>query len=367
MTGSVFGHIFRVMTFGESHGPAMGAVVDGCPPGLEIDESLVQNDLDRRRPGQSAATTSRYEPDAVEILSGVFSGKTTGTPLAMLIKNRDADSSAYDDLKDLFRPGHGDLTYFLKYGVRDHRGGGRASGRETAARVAAGAVARKLLAGLGVSVRGCTVQVGSVTARDRDFSEAERNPLRCPDAEAAETMMVLVQEVREEGDSIGGVIEVVASGVPAGLGEPVFGKLDAVIGGAMMSIGAVKGVEIGDGFECASRRGSENSDPFYAEEDGKVRSRFNRSGGVLAGISTGEDLRVRLAVKPMASIAGEQETIDKHGRKTAVRVKGRHDPCLCPRIVPVAEAMMCLVLADALLLQRGKTGEAGPVSLPCKE
>ncbi|MFO8056637.1 MAG: chorismate synthase [bacterium] len=361
MTGSVFGHIFRVMTFGESHGPAVGAVVDGCPPGVELDESVIQKDLDRRRPGQSEATTARDEPDAVEILSGVINGYTTGTPLALLIRNRDADPSAYDELKDRFRPGHGDLTYFLKYGIRDHRGGGRASGRETAARVAAGAVARRLLSGFGVSVRGATVQVGSVMARDRDYAESERNPLRCPDAEAAETMTVLLREVREEGDSVGGVVEVTASGVPAGLGEPVFGKLDALLAGAMMSIGAVKGVEIGDGFECASRRGSENSDPLYKDAEGKVRSRHNRGGGVLAGISTGEDLRVRLAVKPMASISKEQETVDVEGNKTTVQVRGRHDPCLCPRIVPVAEAMMCLVLADALFHQRAVTGTAGPV------
>ncbi len=364
MKGNIFGHMFRVMTFGESHGLAIGAVVDGCPPGIELDRAMIQKDLDRRRPGQSDATTSRDEPDTVEILSGVFSGRTTGTPLALLIRNRDADSSDYDDLKDVFRPGHGDLTYFLKYGIRDHRGGGRASGRETAARVAAGAVARKLLAGFGVSVRGATVQVGSVTARDRDFAESERNPLRCPDAEAAEMMMVLVQEVREEGDSVGGVIEVVAGGAPAGLGEPVFGKLDAALAGALMSIGAVKGVEIGDGFECASRRGTENSDPLYKDAEGRVRSRHNRAGGVLAGISTGEELRVRLAIKPMASISRKQDTVDTEGNATTVRISGRHDPCLCPRVVPVAEAMTCLVLADALLLQRGRTGTGGAVSYP---
>jgi chorismate synthase len=360
MAGSIFGTAFKVATFGESHGPALGAVIDGCPPGIGLDRTTIQRDLDRRRPGQSEASTPRSEADQVEILSGVFEGQTTGTPIALLVRNRDADSAAYDHLRLLFRPGHGDLTYFQKYGLRDHRGGGRASGRETAGRVAAGAVARALLKDFGVRVYGGTVQVGTIIAPKRDWDEVEKNPARAPDAEAGETMLALIREARETGDSVGGVVEVVAQGVPAGLGEPVFMKLDALIAGALMSIGGVKGVEIGDGFAVASRRGSENSDPILIDRDGKVRTSQNRAGGVLAGISTGEDIVARVAVKPTSSIAREQPTVSSAGAPAKVCVKGRHDPCLCPRIVPVAEAMLLLVLADLLLLQRGKTGEAGP-------
>jgi chorismate synthase len=327
---------------------------------MPLDRELIQRDLDRRRPGQSEVTTSRTEPDRVEIMSGVFEGRTTGTPIGLLIRNRDADPSAYDKLKDVFRPGHADLTYFQKYGIRDHRGGGRASGRETAARVAAGAVARAVLAGHGIKVMAYTVQVGNVTASARDLDEMDSNPLRCPDAGAAKEMVKLVAECREAGDSVGGMVEVVAKGVPAGLGEPVFDKLDAEIAAALMSIGAVKGVEIGDGVAVASRRGGENSDPLEKGADGAVRSRSNRAGGILGGISTGEEIAARIAVKPTSSIAMEQETVNKRGRKETVQVGGRHDPCLCPRIAPVAEAMMCLVLCDMLLQQRAKTGEAGP-------
>jgi len=353
------------MTFGESHGPALGAVIDGCPPGLSLDQALLQQDLDRRRPGQSGVTTPRSEPDRVEVLSGLFEGKTTGTPIAMVIYNQDADPAAYDHLREVFRPGHGDLAYFLKYGTRDHRGGGRASGRETAARVAAGAVARAFLAEHGVRVIAGTIQVGSVVARSRDWDEVERNVMRAPESEAAELMEALVNELKEEGDSAGGVIEVLARGVPAGLGEPVFGKLDADLAGALMSIGAVKGVEIGDGFETASRRGSENADPIFSDGEGKVRTRFNRAGGILAGISTGEDIIARIAVKPTSSIGLEQQTIDRQGRSAPLEIRGRHDPCLCPRIVPVAEAMVLIVLADHLLAQRAKTGIPGPAgSLP---
>jgi len=297
----------------------------------------------------------------VEVLSGIFENKTTGTPIGLLIRNRDADPSAYNHLKDLFRPGHADLTYFLKYGIRDHRGGGRASGRETAARVAAGAVARAVLGEFGVLVRAWTVKVGEVEASARYPKEAERNALRCPDAEAAQRMLGLVQKVIESGDSVGGVVEVSAIGVPAGLGEPVFGKLDAEIASALMSIGSVKGVEIGDGFATASRRGSENSDPFERDADGSIKSRHNRAGGILGGISTGEEILARIAIKPTSSIAREQETVDHKGQPATVKITGRHDPCLCPRIVPVAEAMMCLVLCDHLLAQRARAGVPGPV------
>ncbi|HUT54445.1 MAG TPA: chorismate synthase, partial [bacterium] len=303
---------------------------------------------------------ARAETDQVEILSGVFAGKATGTPIALLIMNRGHDPSAYDQIKDKFRPGHADLTYLLKYGIRDHRGGGRASGRETAARVAAGAVARAVLAPFNVSVRGATIQVGKIRATARDISEIEKNPLRCPDAKAAKKMLALVEAAKKAGDSVGGVVEVIAHGVPAGLGEPVFDKLDAMIAGALMSIGAVKGVEIGDGFAVAGRRGSQNSDPFELGGDGRVRSRNNRGGGILGGISTGEPIVARIAVKPTSSIAMEQDTIDIRGKKSGISVQGRHDPCLCPRIVPVAEAMMLLVICDQLLIQRARTGKPGP-------
>lgn len=361
MMGSVFGRVFQVATFGESHGPALGAVIDGCPPGVLLSREMIQRDLDRRRPGRSEVTSPRSESDEVEILSGVFEDKTTGTAIGLLVRNRDADPSAYEELKNLFRPGHADLTYYLKYGRRDHRGGGRASGRETAARVAAGAVARAVLTEFGVEVVAGTVQVGGISAAARDFSAIETNPLRCPDPAAAEQMFKLVKECRERGDSVGGVVEVVARGVPAGLGEPVFGKLDAELASALMGIGAVKGVEIGDGFAVASRRGSENQDPLEVDGEGRVRSSRNRAGGILGGISTGEPIVVRLAVKPTSSIALPQETVNLSGQPATLRVTGRHDPCLCPRIAPVAEAMVCLVLADQLLLQRAKTGRPGPL------
>lgn len=360
MAGNIWGRIFQVTTFGESHGPSLGAVVDGCPPGIKIDGDLIQRDLDRRRPGQSEVSTARSESDRVEILSGVFNGVSTGTPIGLLIRNRDADPSAYNGLKDIFRPGHADLTYHLKFGVRDHRGGGRASGRETAARVAAGAVARAVLGEHGIQVTAWTVQVGIIKAGSRDPREADRNPLRCPDVQAAKKMEALIRECREAGDTVGGVVEVRASGAPAGLGEPVFGKLDAELAAALMSIGGVKGVEIGDGFQTVSRKGSDNSDPIGLDEGGRVKTGFNRAGGILGGISTGETIIARIAVKPTSSIGLKQETIDLYGKETTLEVGGRHDPCLCPRIAPVAEAMMCLVLADHLLIQRARTGGIGP-------
>jgi len=361
VSGNSFGTLFRVTTFGESHGPALGVVVDGCPPGIALSADDVQKDLDRRRPGRSEVSTSRQEADRVEILSGLFEGKTLGTPIAMLIRNRDADPSAYGRLREVFRPGHADLTWFLKHGLRDHRGGGRASGRETAARVAAGAVARRVLATFGCAVSAWTVQVGMVRAETRDPRAAEMNPLMCPDAKAAEKMLALIEEYKKEGDSVGGVVEVRASGVPAGLGEPVFDKLDARLASALMGIGGIKGVEIGDGFEVAQRRGSENSDPLVPAPGGGTRTSCNRAGGILGGISTGETVIARIAVKPTSSINLEQDTVDLKGRETTIKVGGRHDPCLCPRVAPVAEAMTCLVLCDLLLIQRGRTGSPGPV------
>ncbi len=355
MSGNSFGVLFRVASFGESHGPALGAVLDGCPPGIELEPAIIQKELDRRRPAQSEVATSRAETDQVEILSGVFEGRTTGTPIALLIKNLDADPSAYENLRNVFRPGHADYTYLQKYGIRDHRGGGRASGRETAARVAAGAVAKQVLRGFGVSVRAATVQVGEIQAREFDENAMDDNPLRCPDRGAAEKMLELVLKAREEGDSLGGIVEVRAKGVPAGLGEPVFGKLDAELASALMGIGAVKGVEIGDGFLVAERRGTENLDPFI-NEGGRIHTRYNRAGGILGGISTGEDIILRVAVKPTSSIPREQESVDQAGRDTKIRIKGRHDPCICPRLVPVAEAMVALVLCDQILRHRGQCG-----------
>jgi len=359
MSGNSFGRLFTVTTFGESHGPALGAVVDGCPPGIPLTREAIQHDLDRRRPGQSEATTARAEPDQVEILSGVFEGLTTGAPIGLLIRNQDHRSDDYRDLKEVFRPGHADLTYFLKYGLRDHRGGGRASGRETVARVAAGAVARAVLAGFGVEVLGYTRQVGTIVALGFVAEEIERNPLRCPDPEAAEAMLALVRECKESGDSVGGMVEVLAEGVPAGLGEPVFGKLDAELASGLMGIGGVKGVEIGAGSMAASMRGSEYSDALERGPEG-ICSHHNRAGGILGGISTGETIVARVAIKPTSSIAREQQTVNQRGETTMLRLSGRHDPCLCPRIVPVAEAMLALVLCDHLLLQRARTGIPGP-------
>jgi chorismate synthase len=361
MSGNTWGRFFKVTTFGESHGPAIGAIIDGCPPGVKITREDIQTDLDKRRPGQSDMTTSRSESDQVEILSGIMDDTTTGTPIGLLIRNKDAKSSSYDHLKELFRPGHADLSYFLKYGIREHRGGGRSSGRETASRVAAGAIARIILKDIGVKVYGSTIQIGHIIAKERDMKVRDENLVRCPDKKAAVEMEALVRECGENGDSVGGMVEIIAEGVPGGLGDPVFDKLDAEIAKAMMSIGAVKAVEIGKGQEVASTKGSEMSDPFVIGEDGKIRSKYNHCGGILGGISTGDPIYVRIAVKPTASISIEQDTVDISGEKQIVKVKGRHDPCICPRIVPVAESMMCILLLDNVLSQRGKTGEAGSI------
>ncbi|HET7903690.1 MAG TPA: chorismate synthase [Candidatus Eisenbacteria bacterium] len=344
---SVFGKLLTLTTFGESHGPAVGVVLDGCPPGLPLDAALVQRDLDRRRPGQSAVTTQRREPDTVEIVSGVFEGVTTGASIAMIVRSLDARSQDYAALRDLFRPGHADHTYLAKYGIRDYRGSGRSSGRETVARVAAGAVARALLSVAGVAVRGGTVQVGALIAGARDWESAESNPVRCPDPAVAPAMERAILEARERGDSLGGVVEVVAEGVPAGWGDPVFDKLDATLAHGLMSIGAVKGFEVGDGFAAARLCGSEMNDKMSP-----AGFETNHAGGILGGISTGQPIVVRLAVKPPSSIAIPQKTVDREGAVRDFAITGRHDPCLCPRVVPVAEAMTCLVLADHWLRQR---------------
>lgn len=346
MSFNSFGRVFRVTTFGESHGPAIGAVVEGVWPGIAFDESIIQTELDRRRPGQGGISSSRDEPDRVEVLSGIFDGKTTGAPICLLIRNTDACPDEYREIRDVFRPGHADFTWFAKYGVRDYRGGGRSSGRETVARVAAGAIARCMLKELGVEIRGYVIEAAGVQAKKRDLSVVETNPLRCPDPEAAEEMSRLIEAALADGDSVGGVVEVVADGVPAGLGDPVFEKLDAMIAAAMMSIGGVKGVEIGEGFMAARMRGSEFNDPI-----GPDGFESNHAGGILGGISNGAPIVVRIAVKPTPSISKPQRTIDEYRQPRVIRVHGRHDACLCPRIVPVAEAMLAIVLIDAHLVQ----------------
>ncbi len=351
MAGNSFGQLFRVTTWGESHGEAVGVVIDGCPAGLELCAEDIQHDLDRRRPGQSTLTTSRQEPDRVEILSGLFRGQTMGTPLALWVENRDVDSEKYRELEEVFRPAHADYAYWVKYGLRDHRGGGRASARETVGRVAAGAVAKKLLSLEGLRILGYTWQVGEVQAQRFDAEEIEKNPLRCPDGEQAAQMAQLILKLKGQGDSIGGIVGVTATGVPPGLGEPVFDKLDADLAKALMSIGGVKGVEIGAGFGAGILRGSQNND-LFCHREGSLSMRGNQAGGVLGGISTGQELVLRLAVKPTPSIALPQKTVDRQGREQTLRIRGRHDPCLCPRIVPVAEAMVAVVLADHLLRQR---------------
>lgn len=347
MAGNTFGKIFRVTTWGESHGSALGAVIDGCPPGLELDVTDIQYDLEKRRPGKGGGESPRREPDQVEILSGVFEGLTTGTPISLIIYNKDAQSKAYDHLQDIFRPGHGDLTYLKKYGIRDHRGGGRASARETAARVAAGAVARKVLAENDISVIAYTVALGDVSTSRRNMKDITKNRLYCPDMATAVLMEEFINTVRKKGDSLGGVVEIKATGCPVGLGEPVFDKLDAVLAQALMSIGAVKGVEIGAGFRAAELLGSENNDAITPKG-----YRTNNAGGILAGISNGDPIIVRAAVKPIPSISLEQDTMNLDNEPVKIKVGGRHDISAIPRIVPVCEAMVCLALADHLLRQK---------------
>ncbi len=346
MPGNTFGLLFRVTTFGESHGPALGAVVDGCPPGLSLDEAYIQEELDKRRPGKGLGESPRKEPDRVAILSGVFEGKTTGCPITLVVYNKDARPSAYEPLKDLFRPGHGDCTYLWKYGLRDWRGGGRSSGRETVARVAAGAVAKRLLEEWNIEVLAYTVALGGVKAEKRDLSVIHENRFFCPDPEAAQRMEERIREIRARGDSVGGVVEILARGVPAGLGEPVFDKLDADLAKALMSIGAVKGVEIGAGFAAAEMLGSEHNDEITPQG-----FKTNNAGGILAGISNGDEIICRVAVKPIPSIGKEQETITARGEPAKIKVGGRHDASAIPRIVPVCQAMVRLVLADHLLRQ----------------
>lgn len=358
MSHNTFGHLFRVTTWGESHGPALGCVVDGCPPRLKLAEADIQPWLDRRRPGQSKFTTQRQEPDAVRILSGVFEGLTTGTPIALQIDNVDQRSKDYGDIAAQFRPGHADLTYELKYGIRDYRGGGRSSARETAARVAAGAVARKIL-GAGVTIRAALVQLGPhrIDRARWNWAASLDNPFFCPDPHVVADWESYLSDVRKRGSSCGAVIEVVAEGVPPGLGAPVYAKLDADLAGALMGINAVKGVEIGDGFAAASLSGEANADEMRMA-DGLVTFGSNHSGGILGGISTGQPVVARFAVKPTSSILAPRASVDREGRDVDVATKGRHDPCVGIRAVPVGEAMMACVLADHLLRHRAQNPDA---------
>ena len=352
-----YGTLFRITTFGESHGPAIGVVIDGCPAGLAIDEGFIQSELDRRRPGQSRITTQRKESDAFKILSGVFEGKSTGTPIAIVIENEDQRSKDYGHLAGTFRPSHADYTYEAKYGARDYRGGGRSSARETAARVAAGAIAKLLLKQAGMGITGYVSEVGEIKAphfSTLDLANTESNIVRCPDPPTAEKMIAHIDQVRKERDTIGGVVTCVIRNAPVGLGEPVFDKLHAELGKAMLGINAVKGFEYGSGFGGTKMRGSQHNDAFYTE-GGKVRTRTNHSGGVQGGISNGEDIYFNVAFKPVATIMKDQQSIDKDGNEAMVTGKGRHDPCVVPRAVPIVEAMAALVMADFLL--RGKTSK----------
>lgn len=358
MAGNTIGSIFRVTTWGESHGKALGAIVDGCPPGLDLDEADIQRALDRRKPSTTVSSTTRRESDTVEILSGVFEGKTTGTPVSLIIRNTDAKSSSYDELKDVFRPGQGDFSYLQKYGIRDWRGGGRASGRETAARVAAGAIAAKVIALAGIDVIAYTQAIGAI-AIDRDKMPSDKNlkkvvrdnALFCPDQQVAAAMEKKIAAVRKKGDSLGGVVEIIVRGCPAGLGEPVFDKMDADLAKALMSIGSVKAVEIGDGMEAACRMGSEVNDQMN-----KKGFKTNHAAGILAGITNGEKIILRAYCKPIPSIAIPQQTIDSKGKERIIEIQGRHDICVLPRIVPVCEAMVSIVVADHLLRQKAVCG-----------
>ncbi|MDD2298359.1 MAG: chorismate synthase [Fermentimonas sp.] len=351
---NTFGILYRLTSFGESHGAAVGGVIDGCPPGLELNLEFIQNELNRRRPGQSRITTPRVESDKVEFLSGVFEGKTTGAPIGFIVKNENQQSSDYSNIKDAYRPSHADFTYHQKYGIRDYRGGGRSSARETISRIVGGAIAKLYLDSLGIDIKAYTSQVGHIGLendyRMYDLTKIEENIVRCPDAEMAEQMIKLIQEVRSKGDTIGGIITCVIKGVPVGLGEPVFGKLHSALGAAMLGINAVKGFEYGMGFNV-SKRGSEVNDSFY-DSDGTIKTRTNYSGGIQAGISNGQDIYFRVAFKPVSTILMEQQTVDTSGKNTTIKARGRHDPCVLPRAVPIVEAMAYMTIMDYYLMSK---------------
>lgn len=356
MSGNTFGKIFCITTFGESHGPALGVVIDGCPAGLEIDIQHIQQQLDRRRPGQSSITTQRNESDIVKILSGVFEGKSTGTPICLILQNNDAQSKDYEYLKNTYRPGHADFTYEAKYGIRDYRGGGRSSARETAARVAAGAIAELLLKKFGIELFACVTSVGEVNWNG-DYSQVnremiEQNAVRCPDKPTADLMIEAINSAAAEGDTLGGIISCVIKNVPPGLGEPVFDKLHADLGKAMLSINAVHGFEYGSGFAGSKQRGSENNDSFYIDKDGKIVTNTNHAGGILGGISNGMDIYFNVAFKPVSTIMQTQKSVTSEGKEIELQNKGRHDACVVPRAVPIVEAMAAIVIADYLLRNR---------------
>lgn len=353
---NTFGNILRLTTFGESHGPGVGGVIDGFPAGVEVDLDFIQAELDRRRPGQSALTTARKESDRVEFLSGIFEGRTTGCPIGFLVRNENQHSADYENLRHLYRPSHADFTYATKYGLRDHRGGGRTSARETIARCVGGAMAKLALRHYGIRVTAYTSQVGAIALTggpdDYDLAEAERNPVRCPDPDVAEQMAHLIAEVKAEGDTIGGIITGVITGCPVGLGQPVFGKLHAALGAAMLSINAVKGFEYGEGFAGVTARGSEQNDVFVPDGKGGITTLTNHSGGIQGGLSNGQTIRFRVAFKPVATLLREQQTVDDRGQSTIVKARGRHDPCVLPRAVPIVEAMAAMTILDYLLLDR---------------
>lgn len=353
---NTFGNIFRLTSFGESHGAGIGGIIDGCPAGIEVDMDFIQNELNRRRPGQSKITTPRNEADKVEFLSGIFEGKTTGTPIGFIIWNANQHSSDYDNMKALYRPSHADYTYQQKYGIRDHRGGGRSSARETIARCVAGALAKLVLNQLNVFITAYTSQVGGIKLEklysEYDLNTIEDTPVRCPDAAKAEEMITLINEVKSKGDTIGGVITCVIKGTPVGLGEPVFGKLHAALGNAMLSINAVKGFEYGDGFDV-NHRGSEVNDEFY-DKDGSIDTRTNHSGGIQGGISNGQDIYFRVAFKPVATILMQQHTVDQEGNEADLKARGRHDACVLPRAVPIVEAMAAMTILDYFLLNKAR-------------
>lgn len=361
MSLNTFGHLFRVTTWGESHGPALGATVDGCPPGVEVDAAMLQHWLDKRKPGQNKFTTQRREPDEVEILSGVFEGQSTGTPIQLMIRNTDQRSKDYGNISETFRPGHADITYWQKYGIRDYRGGGRSSARETAARVAAGGLARAAITSLApsVEIKGYMTQIGphGINRENFDWDQIDQNEFWTPDAQAAQDWATYLDDIRKSHNSVGAIIEVVARNVPPGLGAPVYGKLDTDLAAAMMSINAVKGVEIGEGMAAAALTGAQNADEIFMGNNGLPMYSSNHSGGILGGISTGQDIVVRFAVKPTSSILTPRQSITKSGEPIEVVTKGRHDPCVGIRAVPVGEAMMACVILDHMLLHRGQVGE----------
>lgn len=351
MAGNSFGSIFKITTYGESHGYGIGVIIDAVPPGLALSEELIQLDLDRRRPGQSSVTTPRNEADKVIICSGVFEGKTTGAPIHLMIQNTNQKSKDYSNIKNVHRPGHADYTYQEKYGIRDYRGGGRSSGRETAARVAAGAIAKAILRNLGVDIRAHTKQVGPIKAITFDPKTIEQNAVRCADAEKALEMIELIESVKAEGDSIGGIVGCIIKGVPVGWGEPAFDKLDALLAHACMSIATIKGIAFGEGFDVATKKGSENNDDYGLKDD-EIELKTNHAGGITGGISNGADIEFDLAIKPPSSISKKQYTVTNSKEETAIEVKGRHDPCICPRVVPVVEAMVAITLVDAMMRHR---------------